>query len=124
MTAVQTKAETIAGVLSVYVCAIRFGQLTRDGLAPESLTLRDLQVVAKLQVIGEVESVSYSHVTKTLEEVHLTLLVWRAVFLKNLNTYRQRIAGLPCSSNKLSQNVELDLDTGSSKNDSRGNGED
>lgn len=120
----QTKAETIAGVLSVDVCAIEFAELTRDGLAPEGLTLGDLQVVAKFQVIGEVESVSYSHVTKTLEEVHLTLLVWRTVFVMILNTYRQRIAGLPCSSNKLSQNVELDLDTSSSKDDSRGNGED
>jgi hypothetical protein len=71
MTAVQTKAETIAGVLSVDVCAIGYAELTRDGLAPKGLTLGDLQVVAQFQVIREVKSVSYSHVTKALKEVHL-----------------------------------------------------
>jgi hypothetical protein len=44
-------------------------------LAPKGLALRNLEIVSQLQVVGKVESVSYSHVSKALEEVHLGLLV-------------------------------------------------
>ena len=124
MTAVQTKAETIAVVLLVYVCTIGLAELTRDGLAPEGLALGDLEVVAQFQVVGEVESVSHSHVAKALEEVHLKQPLDKDVKYSRGGTCRQRITGLPCSSNKLSQHVELNLNTSSSENDTRRYGED
>lgn len=45
--------------------------LTRNSLAPESLALGDFEVMAKFQVVGEVEGVRNCYISKTFEEVHL-----------------------------------------------------
>lgn len=48
--------------------------LTGNCLTPESLALRNLEVVAELQIVGEIEGVSYCHISKAFKEVHLLML--------------------------------------------------
>lgn len=96
--------------------------LTGNCLAPKRLTLGDLEIVAKLEVIGKVQGVSDSHIAEAFEKVHLER-VSSVVALTPGMAYRQRIAGLPCSSDKLSKDIVLDFDTSGGEDDTGGNRE-
>lgn len=49
-------------------------RLTGHSLAPEGLSLRNLEVVTELQIIGEIEGVGDCHISKPFEKVHLLML--------------------------------------------------
>jgi hypothetical protein len=66
-----------------------------------------LQVVSNFEIVGEVDRVSAGHVTERLEVVH-----GKSVTLD------------PHTTDELSQDVEGDLDTGHSLDDTDGNDED
>lgn len=96
--------------------------LTCYRLAPERLALGNLEIVAKLEIIRKVKSVSDSDISETFEKVHLETISPAAVLAPKI-TYRQGIARLPCASDELGKDIVLDFDTSSSEDDTGRNGE-
>jgi hypothetical protein len=96
--------------------------LTRNGLAPECLSLGNLEIVAKLEIIGKVQGVSDSHIAEAFEKVHLNRVSPVVVLTPGI-AYRQGIAWLPRSSNELGKHIVLDFDASGRKDDTSGDGE-